>query len=884
MSGHSDELNGLQSASSGGFLSFTTGWLAGRRLAMAGALAAVAIVIGSPLASFASPSSGLAGAPLKTFLAPPQMASTSLAPEMAVLMNQGISPARAWRAIVVQNHVAKTHALHRIGAALAGAFAGVWFEPASASYHIGVTSNAMRRRVGRLLARAGLAHDVVETPVRWRWSALEATQSRWNRRLAKLLAGGEAVTGLEPKRNAVAITLSLAIPPRERAALEREVAIAGASAYVTAVAQSQLPTKQVAVVCSEAPFVSGAAWCGPTLTSGVGIRVTGLGTCTVGPLLVAGNETYMLTAGHCLGGATGRFGGQFFGQNAISVTSATALEPMTQKEIGNEGLYYLDNNNDVGEVKINRVRAPRSTFIGGLPEPLPAVMAEWGAANPANPHIVNGEAGPAENAVNEPNCHEGQTSGERCGVIRQLDVTAGTVNHLVWDTACAEPGDSGGPFFFREAGTTHVLMQGTAVTGGVLGNCNGVTPETSTYEPFENVSTPGWGIRATFPRQRLLTGGNLRRLAAFNPATTQTFEGGVTVLVTSTETVKCTQEGSSGEVTGETTVGKVLVTLTGCHIKKNSEKSECPVNSVGASEGDIVTKPLKGEAGEVNLAGTASIAALLLEPETTKLVTELVSTKCSSAANLEGSVAGELAPVTNSHTVSQLSFAVSSGKQVIKAVTVMKTKQRKLKLELGGLEATAEAAPVLVFGKAAPLGDEFSGKQEFWSGREILSSSAEQLKCTQEGNTGRIDDESTQGKIVMTFTGCHAKKGTEECQIKSVGADEGEVVTKPLTGKFGESEEAAESALVLAAETKKGIAELASAKCSAATTIEGEIAGELGPTEAPQTLGQLIFPVSSGEDQIKMVAGKAVKFELAGHEADDESAIPLVYGKAVEIE
>jgi hypothetical protein len=805
------------------------------------------------------------------------MASTSLAPEVAVLTDQGISPARAWQAVNVQNHVAKTHSLRKVVADLAGHFAGAWFQPASAKYHIGVTSTAMRRRVRRLIAQAGLADEVVETPVRWTWSALEVAQRQWNKRLADLLAAGEAMTGLEPVRNAVAITLSSAVPRRERTVLEREAATATVTAFVTTVSPSQLPTKPA--LCKAAPFVSGEAWCDPPLVAGVGIR-TPSSICTAGPMLVAGQETYMLTAGHCLGGATGRFGGRFGGLNAVSVTSATRTEPLVQKEIGNEGVYYNDNSNDVAEVRINRIRAPRSAFINGLPEPLTALMAEWGAANPENPHTVNGEAGPAENMVNEPNCHEGQTSGERCGQIKQLNVTAGTREHLVWDTACAEPGDSGGPFFFREMVTTDVLIQGTAVTGGAAGTCAAMPPSTSTYEPFEDVSTPGYGIRATFPRQRLLTGGNIRRVAAFNPSTTQPLTSGTLVLAISTETVKCAQEGISGEATGEATVAKVTMTLTGCHVKKGAE--ECSIKSTGAGAGEIVTKSLKGETGEVATSEAPSRVGLLLEPETGKVIAELASTTCSSSAKLEGSVAGELASVTNTQTIDQLSFAVSSGKQAIKSVTIG-SEVKKPKLELGGLEASEEAAPALVFEEFAPLGGEFSGKQQFWSGRVVLSSSAETVKCTQEGAVGEIKGETTLGKVVMSFTGCHAKKGSEEFTIKSVGASEGEIVTKSLKAKFGESAEAAESALLLEPESTKVIAELASTNCGPATKIEGDIAGELGPTEASQTLGQLAFPVSSGEGLIKLVSGTTVKLELGGHEADDESAATLVYEKAVEI-
>jgi hypothetical protein len=55
--------------------------------------------------------------------------------------------------------------------------------------------------------------------------------------------------------------------------------------------------------------------------------------------------------------------------------------------------------------------------------------------------------------------------------------------------------------------------------------------------------------------------------------------------------VKCTGETSSGEYTGLRTVGGVVVHLTGCKVLS------APCSSIGAAEGEIVTKTLQGVLG-----------------------------------------------------------------------------------------------------------------------------------------------------------------------------------------------------------------------------------------------------------------------------------------------
>jgi hypothetical protein len=347
---------------------------------------------------------------------------------MAVLSSKGIPRARASQAINLQRDVARTDLIGKLEAALAGGYAGAWFEPAAAQLHIGVTSTASRQAAKRVVAHAGLTADVVETPVRSTWRALLAAREQWGKRLAKLVPSQEAMIGLDAHRNAVAITLSSRVPPRDRAVLEREAATASVNIRVAALPSSRLPVGQEAVTCV-------FPYCEKTITSGVSIRSTNA-TCTAGPMMIEGNQTYLLTAGHC------------FRTEGEAWTSS--YPGGAQTEIGKSSHFTNNNEFDVGEIFL-KFGPP---WTEALPTPVPALLAEW-EPTPTT-HTVDGEAASVEKQIN---CHEGQQSGARCGEVGNTNVgKAPGTEHLVEDTACSEGGDSGGPWFLPEAGK--VLIQG----------------------------------------------------------------------------------------------------------------------------------------------------------------------------------------------------------------------------------------------------------------------------------------------------------------------------------------------------------------------------------------------------------------------------------------
>ncbi len=419
--------------------------------------------------------------------------------QIEVLTQQGISTARAERALTLQQRVAETKLAGKIRATLGDAYAGVWFEPAAAKFHVGVTSNASRQAVMRLASEAGLAPDVAATPVRSTLRALIAAQKEWNGRLSSLLASGDAMTAIAPESNAVQVRLSTSVATSERAALEYAGAKADVNILVSVEDSPKLGIVLEAKKTCEKKFTAFKAFCEEAITAGVGIRTPG-GTgveCTAGPELIAGLVTYMLTAGHCISSKETEPGEVF---EKKEVASAFPVNNVF-KEIGNEGKRYLNKKRDMAEVLVVP-KSQRGAFAERLPTPVPALVAEW-TASAEKPHSVEGQE---EAIVGQIICHEGAATGEQCGKVLALYATNGITEDLVETSACSASGDSGGPYFTVEKGK--LLMVGLHI-GKPEGatECGGATPRT-VFEPLVGLfGAEEFGILETF-KQSLLTTAN----------------------------------------------------------------------------------------------------------------------------------------------------------------------------------------------------------------------------------------------------------------------------------------------------------------------------------------------------------------------------------------
>jgi hypothetical protein len=463
-----------------------------RFIKIVGACLVVAAAAGA-LASFADALGRARFGPLEASPFPASL----LDKELAVLTNQGISPARAWQSIDVQGKVAQADLVGKLQASAGGAFAGVWFEPAAAQLQIGATSPTSRRTSEGVVAQAGLSADVAITPVRSTMDELLATQKRWNRKLASLFAQEAVKTGLEPQRNAVSVTLGSSVPAQQRDALKREASAANVNVLVTVVASARVGIALTAKTeCKK--WVREEAYCSPSITSGVtiagptkeckkvGVVLTGPAfflskeecekrtkpgkegewarinaICTAGPLTIPTDnrkERAVLTAGHCIE----KMGEEFSGINKKREESV--IGPVRGfVNGGGAGEQF----GDYGEILIE------PAWQTGKPaNPVFAVTTEWKKMNEGAEETSYPVKGERLAVVNNTDCHEGQTSGESCGEIKMLNVTyteggryyEGLVED-VGENLIGEGGDSGGPWLFIET-NREAVMEGTLTAIG----------------------------------------------------------------------------------------------------------------------------------------------------------------------------------------------------------------------------------------------------------------------------------------------------------------------------------------------------------------------------------------------------------------------------------
>jgi hypothetical protein len=406
----------------------------------------------------------------------------------------------------------------------------MWFDNAAAQLYVGVTTQASRQAAEQAVAGAKLVADVAITPVRTPMSRLLAVQNKWNRKLSTLIESGEATTGLEPQRNAVSVALSPSVPLAVRDSVKREAAAANVNVFVTITSLRSM--RPEAAECNNFP----PANCNPSITAGVkieraaentgkgkgkshktttldgfaeatlagvlpGDKVTGPGipaetlvnelptktsvtisqaatteeeaeftfetgaSCSAGPAVIPKNnklERVLLTAGHCIEFGHG-VGAKWYAykRNLEKPLIGAAIE---YKFGGAAGAKV----GDYGDIKIEP--APGGGWqTEKANDPVLAVTARWEKAEETR-YPVKGES---LAAVGTMNCHEGQTSGGKCGEVKKLNVPytyrGKTVEGLVEVEAESAGGDSGGDWFFINI-ANELQMTGTHVSKSGLGN------------------------------------------------------------------------------------------------------------------------------------------------------------------------------------------------------------------------------------------------------------------------------------------------------------------------------------------------------------------------------------------------------------------------------
>lgn len=600
-----------------------------RRTAFAGAFLLAVAIIGSVYASapYARETEASTGGPF----APPFLTSSAhalLEREMAVYVRRGISPARAARALAVQDVIANAGIVGKIEAAFGNAYAGVWFDPSAGQMHVGVTSAAGRRRVQEVASASGLAAPVVATRVHSTWSQLLAAQRRWKHRLQRLFAHEEVKTDIDPRRNALEITLGSSVSSSERTRLRKEARIAGVNVVVTVAPYKRidiLPDAGQTTACKA--FAVDKAYCDKPLTSGVTIKGEAINgarkICTAGPMVipkVTKLGTYVLTAGHCIK-ESGRNGKPWF--------SLERNEAGTLREIGKATTFQVSAKGDFGAIQINE---PGLWTSSTADDPLFAVTAEWGAAEPLMSYPIRGEKLPVLETMS---CHEGQTTGQACGEVNSTSVEIDDEGILVKGLvevikSTAGEGDSGGPWLKMEG-------NGVAIIEGIHVGANTTEPKTLYFDPIATVlteltnSTPALNVELLTTNNEIRPQANWLKNGAVitkeEPATTDGewfFHHKVPALLGGGEvTLACT-----GTLKGDVSTGGAdkVTAFLGLHGEKENEIA-C---SVSASTNSLCK------------AGTAVLVKALHLPWVTKLEEPTIGEEVHlvDALSAEGSTPG----------------------------------------------------------------------------------------------------------------------------------------------------------------------------------------------------------------------------------------------------
>jgi hypothetical protein len=179
-------------------------------------------------------------------------------------------------------------------------------------------------------------------------------------------------------------------------------------------------------------------------------------------------------------------------------------------------------------------------------------------------------------------------------------------------------------------------------------------------------------------------------------------DSGPGTLKAGNETVFCTADSNTGEITSMDRFGRVLVKFTGCRVKEEAGKKEtCTIKSVGAGAGEIVTTLLAGLLGSVKSAEATSEVGDLLEPESGVVFVTLAApgAPCGDVieTSVEGGIAGEVTPIRALQSTGKLIFALSSSKQKIKEITTL-TKENNPKLTAYGIAtSTLQTEDLLLF-------------------------------------------------------------------------------------------------------------------------------------------------------------------------------------------
>lgn len=343
----------------------------------------------------------------------PQATSPAVARVMSEAMRRdlGLTVEQARGRLEAEDAAARLDAV--VATELGAAFAGSWYDADLGRLVVASTSAAGAERARALGADAVTAERSA--------AQLSTTKQRLD-----ALAGDAAPAAItswhvDVRTNSVVVT---ADPRRLDGASAALLDAARAMPGVRVVDAAEAPRPAYNVVGGHAFYI-------------------GNSRCSIGfSTRTAGGAKAFVTAGHCTAG-----GGGVIGANGVRMGSASG------STFGAGG--------DFGRVSVTSDRWE---------------LRPWVSLYDGRALIVQGsDPAPVGASV----CRSGSTSGWRCGEIKAKDVTVNypgrTVHGLVRSSACASPGDSGGPFMHNG--------QAQGLTSGITAQCGSGELTDSFYQP-----------------------------------------------------------------------------------------------------------------------------------------------------------------------------------------------------------------------------------------------------------------------------------------------------------------------------------------------------------------------------------------------------------------
>jgi hypothetical protein len=124
---------------------------------------------------------------------------------------------------------------------------------------------------------------------------------------------------------------------------------------------------------------------------------------------------------------------------------------------------------------------------------------------------------------------------------------------------------------------------------------------------------------------------------------------------------ECKKGTVTGELTGARNLGSAVIAFTDCSDAGNGEV--CPVNTVGAKSGEIVSKAVTGELGTIATKEAPSGVGVLLKPEVKTSWWTMVKNSCVNQESVwAGTLAAEVAVIGKKQTTNELVITPGSKK------------------------------------------------------------------------------------------------------------------------------------------------------------------------------------------------------------------------------